>query len=191
MVESHMRARRQPRRIRLLPSSTPWQPSPGSSYPFSLLSSLPSPYHRVRGPRYPFCLCKARASKVVSSAFGRLIALAYSTKFGRAVPLSGTTQEFSDPRPSLRADRQRSSHPFKCTLNAVPFRTPLHMAYYRRTALPSESFEGLSRDYDRLLSNSVMQSANNGSWYPAVRQLTHYSDLFPRFDIYKLRVQNT
>lgn len=37
-----------------------------------------------------FCLCKARAGKVVSSAFGRLIALAYSTKFGRAVPLSGT-----------------------------------------------------------------------------------------------------
>jgi len=52
------------------------------------------------------------------------------------------------------------------------------MAYYRRIALPSESFEGLSRDYDRLLSNSMIQSADNESWYSAERQLTHYSELF-------------
>lgn len=95
MVESHMRTRRGPR-LPLLPSSTPWQPSRKLSFlltPF--LSCSPLSLALSPCPRYPFCLCKARASKVVSSAFGRLIALAYSTKFGRAVPLSGTTQEFS------------------------------------------------------------------------------------------------
>lgn len=101
------------------------------SYPFPS-PSCPHP------PAFagPFRFCKARAGKVVSSAFGRLIALAYSTKFGRAVPLSGTTQELSTLSPTVTfrsrssPNTLRSPHPFKCTLNAIPFRTPLHAAYY-------------------------------------------------------------
>jgi len=95
MVESHMHIRRSLQHP-LLSSSMPWQPNRKLSFLLSLFSPiLPSLALLPCTPRYPFCLCKARAGKVVSSAFGRLIALAYSTKFGHAVLLSGEEQEFS------------------------------------------------------------------------------------------------
>lgn len=94
MVTSHMRTRHDPQ-LPLLPSSathlTERAPALVPLIPFHL------PTTHVSLVRRPFCLCKARAGKVVSSAFGRLIALAYSTKFGRAVPLSGTDARVLHP----------------------------------------------------------------------------------------------
>lgn len=100
MVESHMRTLdailpRSASVTDLVDAVATNQPSRKLSFLLSLFSPIPLSHAVLPCPRYPFCLCKARAGKVVSSAFGRLIALAYSTKFGRTVPLSGTTQEFS------------------------------------------------------------------------------------------------
>lgn len=64
VVESHMRTQRSPgasvyclRRRRGNQAE-----SPGSSYPFSLLSSLPSPYHHVRAT--PFASAKRELAKL-------------------------------------------------------------------------------------------------------------------------------
>lgn len=98
MVTLHMRTRHDPQ-LPLLPSSathlTERAPALVPLIPF--LFHLPTTH--VSLVHRPFCLCKARAGKVVSSAFGRLIALAYSTKFGRAVPLSGARVLHPQPYP--------------------------------------------------------------------------------------------
>lgn len=97
----------------------PLPPSPATNRKSTVLVPLiPSPLLlpsiHVSLVRRPFCLCKARAGKVVSSAFGRLIALAYSTKFGRAVPLSGTdARVLHHPHPYLAP----SLHP---TVSSTP-----------------------------------------------------------------------
>lgn len=96
MVTLHMRTRHDLASV-LLPSSATNLTERAPLIPFLLL--LPS--IQISLVRRPFCFCKARAGKVVSSAFGRLIALAYSTKFGRAVPLSGTDARVLHPHPCL------------------------------------------------------------------------------------------